>query len=512
MLQHSVHIERLERLRSPPQRIMLHILMRTNVSRSKQLFLYTHIRLAQFFANYDSRLAAVYIRLAAFTCLSSLGLIASSTSSNGNNNNGSSGGIGHVFYAGLPDELVDILRLDPRTAAEPGVSHGVPNGDASPLASKARSAIYELIKTASLYALSEIAYTHPVTNRDGVVRDLVETLDAGSFHGFLPSFFRTLVQQTIDEAKATANALAATASSPPPAGAAPPAESSSSDVDSSRRHAVLLATFRLLSGLLHSSGQHTGASFTPLVDALISAGYIDSLLVLVACDQLDSHLIIHVIRILDAISNLDMQAFQSAGGLDCFLAKLEHLVDDCRREQPFMIRIERPSGVERGVSIDSSYLIQSPTIGTHGDTQMSSPQQSAAVVTTSSSTDQLAGAQAPESSSQTQQTTSASQALSPPVRPASPPSSGSTQSLTVLDVSGTSSQTTTCQQGGVEQMDTSSGAMGEPSTATLLAAPLPGVLCPPRRTQLIKVVLDFLKKCITDHVFADSVRHSMSLY
>jgi E3 ubiquitin-protein ligase HUWE1 len=200
MLQHSVHIERLERLRSPPQRIMLHILMRTNVSRSKQLFLYTHIRLAQFFANYDSRLAAVYIRLAAFTCLSSLGLIASSTSSNGNNNNGSSGGIGHVFYAGLPDELVDILRLDPRTAAEPGVSHGVPNGDASPLASKARSAIYELIKTASLYALSEIAYTHPVTNRDGVVRDLVETLDAGSFHGFLPSFFRTLVQQTIDGA------------------------------------------------------------------------------------------------------------------------------------------------------------------------------------------------------------------------------------------------------------------------------------------------------------------------
>ena len=32
------------------------------------------------------------------------------------------------------------------------------------------------------------------------MRDLVETLDAGSFHGFLPSFFRTLVQQTIDGA------------------------------------------------------------------------------------------------------------------------------------------------------------------------------------------------------------------------------------------------------------------------------------------------------------------------
>ena len=37
MLQHSVHIERLERLRSPPQRIMLHILTRTNVPRSKQV-------------------------------------------------------------------------------------------------------------------------------------------------------------------------------------------------------------------------------------------------------------------------------------------------------------------------------------------------------------------------------------------------------------------------------------------------------------------------------------------
>ena len=89
--------------------------------------------------------------------------------------------------------------------------------------------------------------------------------------------------------EAKANALAATASSLPAAGAAPPAESSSSDVDSTRRHRLLLATFRLLSGLLHSSGQQTGASFAPLVDALISAGYIDSLLVLIACDQLDSH-------------------------------------------------------------------------------------------------------------------------------------------------------------------------------------------------------------------------------
>ena len=194
---------------------------------------------------------------------------------------------------------------------------------------------------------------------------------------------------------------------------------------------------------------------------------------------------------------------------------LQHLVDDCRREQPFMIRIERASGVERGASLDSSYLIQSPTIGTHGDTQMSSPLQSAAVVITSSSSDQLAGtqAQALDSASQTPQATNATQAPSTPERPASPSSSaGTTQSSTVHDVAGMSSQATTSQQAGVEQMDTSSGAIGEPSTPMHLAAPLPGVLCPPRRTQLIKVVLEFLKKCITDHVFADSVRHSMSLY
>ena len=103
------------------------------------------------------------------------------------------------------------------------------------------------------------------------------------FTSYLPGFCFLLFLE------AKANALSATASSLPAAGAAPPAESASSDVESTRRHAVLLATFRLLSGLLHSSGQHTGASFTPLVDALISAGYLDSLLVLVACDQLDSH-------------------------------------------------------------------------------------------------------------------------------------------------------------------------------------------------------------------------------
>ena len=202
---------------------------------------------------------------------------------------------------------------------------------------------------------------------------------------------------------------------------------------------------------------------------------------------------------------------------------LQHLVDDCRREQPFVIRLERASGVERGASIDSS-----PIIGTQGDTQMSSPQQSTAVETTSTSTEQLAGAgsqaqsqtQALDSASQSQQTTSAVPERTPSTseRPATPPStaflagtgtSPASSSSAGLEALGTASQATSGQQAGVEQMDTSSGVMGEPSTSMQLAAPLPGVVCPPRRTQLIKVVLEFLKKCITDHVFADSVRHSM---
>lgn len=71
-----------------------------------------------------------------------LGLVSSSASAN--SNNGSSGGIGHVFYAGLPDELVDLLRLDPHAAAEPGVPHSVLNGDSSPLVSAESGSMFEV--------------------------------------------------------------------------------------------------------------------------------------------------------------------------------------------------------------------------------------------------------------------------------------------------------------------------------------------------------------------------------
>lgn len=188
----------------------------------------------------------------------------------------------------------------------------------------------------------------------------------------------------------------------------------------------------------------------------------------------------------------------------------QHLVDECRREQPFVIHIDRAAGLERGFSIDSSYIIQSPTIGT----QTTTTQPSIVDATTSNLTsEQPTSSQASDSSSHQQQSPETSQTQQqaaasmsePPSTPSSAYHPGASPSIS------TSATPTLAlnQMGGAEQMDTSSGAIGDPTTPIPLTAPLAGVVCPPRRTQLIKVVLDFLKKCITDHVFADSVRHSV---
>uniref|UniRef100_A0A8C5TNC1 DUF913 domain-containing protein n=1 Tax=Malurus cyaneus samueli TaxID=2593467 RepID=A0A8C5TNC1_9PASS len=50
------------------------------------------------------------------------------------------------------------------------------------------------------------------------------------------------------------------------------------------------------------------------------------------------------VRVVDLITNLDMAAFQSHSGLSIFIYRLEHEVDLCRRECPFVIKpkVQRP--------------------------------------------------------------------------------------------------------------------------------------------------------------------------
>ena len=45
------------------------------------------------------------------------------------------------------------------------------------------------------------------------------------------------------------------------------------------------------------------------------------------------------VRVIDLITNLDMQSFQTHSGLSCFISRLELEVEHCRKQQPFEIRV-----------------------------------------------------------------------------------------------------------------------------------------------------------------------------
>ena len=53
------------------------------------------------------------------------------------------------------------------------------------------------------------------------------------------------------------------------------------------------------------------------------------------------------VRVIDLITNLDMSSFEAHSGLTAFINRLEYEVNECRKEQPFVIRVRRPSVVKR---------------------------------------------------------------------------------------------------------------------------------------------------------------------
>uniref|UniRef100_A0A8I3W493 E3 ubiquitin-protein ligase HUWE1 n=1 Tax=Callithrix jacchus TaxID=9483 RepID=A0A8I3W493_CALJA len=61
------------------------------------------------------------------------------------------------------------------------------------------------------------------------------------------------------------------------------------------------------------------------------------------------------VRVVDLITNLDMAAFQSHSGLSIFIYRLEHEVDLCRKECPFVIKpkIQRPSTTQEGEEMET---------------------------------------------------------------------------------------------------------------------------------------------------------------
>uniref|UniRef100_A0A915HQK0 DUF913 domain-containing protein n=1 Tax=Romanomermis culicivorax TaxID=13658 RepID=A0A915HQK0_ROMCU len=84
------------------------------------------------------------------------------------------------------------------------------------------------------------------------------------------------------------------------------------------------------------AGYDTGA------EALISSALTESLLRLVSWTKCPIDSIIYLtraVRIIDLITNVNTQAFQSLDGMNVFVSRLVHEVDVCRKEEPHQIQL-----------------------------------------------------------------------------------------------------------------------------------------------------------------------------
>ncbi|NXH96404.1 HUWE1 ligase, partial [Pachycephala philippinensis] len=280
------------------------------------------------------------------------------------------------------------------------------------------------IKAASLRTLTSIVHLE----RTPKLSSIIDCTGTASYHGFLPVLVRNCIQAMIDPSMEPYPHQFATA---------------------------------LFSFLYHLASYDAGG------EALVSCGMMEALLKVIKFlgDEQDQiTFVTRAVRVVDLITNLDMAAFQSHSGLSIFIYRLEHEVDLCRRECPFVIKpkVQRPpaAALPEGEDMETDMEVTDVAME-------SSPGPSA-------------------------------EARPAPAPPAVPSTSAATPSP----------RGGRCPPGlGVHGGD----PRGCHGGLTPPCVPLPtlGVQCIPQRAALLKSMLNFLKKAIQDPAFSDGIRHVM---
>ncbi|NXO96918.1 HUWE1 ligase, partial [Certhia brachydactyla] len=271
------------------------------------------------------------------------------------------------------------------------------------------------IKAASLRTLTSIVHLE----RTPKLSSIIDCTGTASYHGFLPVLVRNCIQAMIDPSMEPYPHQFATA---------------------------------LFSFLYHLASYDAGG------EALVSCGMMEALLKVIKFlgDEQDQiTFVTRAVRVVDLITNLDMAAFQSHSGLSIFIYRLEHEVDLCRRECPFVIKpkVQRPPAATLPEGEDMETDMEVTDVAME-----SSPGPSA-------------------------------EPRPDPAPPALPGTSAATPS----------------PRGG-----TSQSGVGGLSPLYVCVPPLPpGVQCIPQRAALLKSMLNFLKKAIQDPAFSDGIRHVM---
>ncbi|CAF4182302.1 unnamed protein product, partial [Adineta steineri] len=137
------------------------------------------------------------------------------------------------------------------------------------------------------------------------LQEIIKATQVNSYHGFLPALVRQCIDKLTD--------------------------------DSNERFSQSLST-ALFSFLYHLVSHEKGAI------ALVNCGVMQSLIKVVNYydESQDSIMFVtRAVRVIDLITTLDMTSFQTNNGLQAFINRLEHEIAQCRKEQPFIIRIPK---------------------------------------------------------------------------------------------------------------------------------------------------------------------------
>lgn len=259
---------------------------------------------------------------------------------------------------------------------------------------------------------------------------IIDVTGAASYHGFLPTLVRTCIQH-----------LTTT-----PNDATQQQQQQSTNSASSQQQFPLALATALFSFLYHLASYDSGG------EALVACGMMESLLRVINWPGKELEHITFVtraVRVIDLITNIEMQSFQNHGGLQSFIGRLEMEVNLCREEQPSELI---PSNLDRA---HDNNFIASEDVTMY---ESSSPAPASATVANTSS--------------------------------------GSNTSSTSSTPPTTTPQTTVPVSNA-----TSSSQPGQTKNSTRS--------CLPQRAALLKSMLNFLKKAIQDAAFSESIRHVM---
>lgn len=205
---------------------------------------------------------------------------------------------------------------------------------------------------------------------------IIEVTGASSYHGFLPSLVRNCIANLTGPNKSS-----------------PPAPESKATPTEDNLFPLQLAT-ALFSFLYHL------ASYEPGAESLVSCGMMESLLRVINWSGSELEHITFVtraVRVIDLITNLDMQSFQSNYGLITFIKRLNMEVNLCRKEQSYEIKPNIDANVDdknvthidEAMDTGSQYGDDEMFMATTSGNAMTTSSQSLGAVSNSSKTNEL---------------------------------------------------------------------------------------------------------------------------